>query len=181
MTDVILRPFGRADFARLIGWVPSAEFLVQWSGPKFSWPLDEAQLDAYAAEAAPAADAVGRRLIYSAADAASGEVFGHIELNEIDPYERSATIARVLIGPPELRGTGLGAAMVLAAMRIAFEDLGLHRLEIRAFDFNEAALRCYRRLGFVEEARFRDRRRVGDTYWTVVGMAMLEDEWRALT
>jgi hypothetical protein len=44
--EIALRPFARADFARLIGWIPSPEFLVQWSGPIFAWPLDEAQSEA---------------------------------------------------------------------------------------------------------------------------------------
>ena len=47
---IALRPFARADFARLIAWIPSAEFLLQWAGPAFTFPLDTAQLDAYLAE-----------------------------------------------------------------------------------------------------------------------------------
>ena len=40
-----LQKFGRADFARLIGWVSDRPFMVQWAGPViFRFPLDEAQL-----------------------------------------------------------------------------------------------------------------------------------------
>jgi hypothetical protein len=36
---VELRPFERGEFARLIGWVKSPEFLLQWAGPAIAFPL----------------------------------------------------------------------------------------------------------------------------------------------
>lgn len=52
---VTLRPFGPGDFDRLLVWAPSEEFLMQWSGPLFRWPLTREQLEAYrrTAEAVP--------------------------------------------------------------------------------------------------------------------------------
>ena len=42
---ITLRPFARSDFDRLIGWVTSPQFLLQWAGPLFTYPLDAAQFD----------------------------------------------------------------------------------------------------------------------------------------
>ena len=47
MLQIELRPFERADFSRLIRWSCSAEFLIQWAGLGFSYPLDETQLERY--------------------------------------------------------------------------------------------------------------------------------------
>lgn len=48
---VELKYFERSDFDQLIGWVDSPEFLLQWSGSQFDYPLNEAQLVQYLANA----------------------------------------------------------------------------------------------------------------------------------
>ncbi|KPI34061.1 hypothetical protein OV450_6150 [Actinobacteria bacterium OV450] len=46
-----LRPFRPADDApALRRWITTRAELVTWAGPSFTWPLDDAQLTAYAAE-----------------------------------------------------------------------------------------------------------------------------------
>jgi RimJ/RimL family protein N-acetyltransferase len=45
-----LRPTVTEDLPDLLGWVSSEAEMVLWSGPRFSWPLDVEQLDAYLAE-----------------------------------------------------------------------------------------------------------------------------------
>jgi RimJ/RimL family protein N-acetyltransferase len=167
-----LLPFTRDDIPRLIGWVPSAEFLMQWAGWAFRFPLDAAQLERHL-EGTRGPDPV--RMVFKAI-AAEG-VIGHIELNHIDRANRSATISRVLVGDPALRGRGYGAAMVQRVLEIGFDELGLHRIDLYVFDFNHAAIACYTKLGFVIEGRLRDLRKMGDSYWSVYQMSMLEHEW----
>ena len=65
-------------------------------------------------------------------------------------------------------------------MTVVFEDLGMHRVELVVFDFNSPAIRLYTKLGFVEEGRLRDARAMGDEFWSLYQMSILEDEWRAL-
>ena len=38
-----------ADGALLKEWIPGPVELLTWAGPSFTWPLDDAQLAAYAA------------------------------------------------------------------------------------------------------------------------------------
>ena len=173
---VRLDPFGPADFSRLIGWVSAAgtpESLLQWAGPIFTWPLDAAQLEVYLE---PTRAAPPTRLVWRADDEA-GAPFGHVELNAIDRRNRSAVLSRVLVDPVR-RGEGRSRAMVASTLAVAFDDLGLHRVGLRVFDFNTPALCCYESLGFVREGVMRDARRVGNTYWSTVCCSLLEDEWR---
>jgi RimJ/RimL family protein N-acetyltransferase len=170
---VELEAFERGDFDRLIGWIGSAEELMQWAGPIFHFPLDRQQLERYLA-AAEGAEPVRR--IYRAVDA--GEVVGHVELNAIERTHRSATISRVLVRPG-LRGRGTGAAMVRRLLAVAFDEMHLHRVDLFVFDFNAPAIACYEGLAFRHEGRLRDYRRLGDRYLTSLLMSMLEDEWRA--
>lgn len=172
MTDLLLRPFARQDFARLLAWIDSPVALMQWAGPLFRFPLDEGQLEAYRS-AAVGETATCR--IYTACDA-DDEPVGHIELNDLDGH--SARLCRVMIDPSR-RGQGLGRVMIRRALQIGFDELHLHRIELGVFDFNAAAIRCYELEGFVKEGHLRDARRMGDGYWSLDLMSILEQAWRA--
>ena len=170
-----LIPFERADFDRLIGWVPDAEFMMLWTGMVFQYPLTQEQLEKHLASAEKYPDF---RKIWKVVF--EDVVMGHIELNNIWEHDRKATLNRVLIAP-EARGQGLGRQMVKAALRYGFEELRLHRIELGVFDCNTQARQCYEACGFVQEGFQRESRRVGDGWWSNVQMAILEQEWRALS
>ncbi len=168
-----LEPFTRDDFARLMDWAVSPEFLVQWAGTQFTYPMTEEQLERYYQSAQTAEP---KRLIFKGVDE-KGNAVGHIELNQIDHHHRSASISRVLVAP-EARGKGYGQQMVREVIRIGFEDLNLHRISLNVFDFNKSAIACYEKVGFVREGLLRELRKVGDRYWNLVVMSMLEEEYR---
>ena len=172
--SISLRPFGRADFDHLLANAESPEFLFQWSGPLFTFPLDRGQLERYLLTGI--GDPPTTRL-FSAIDEAGAPV-GHIELTRIDHRNRTASMTRVLIFSKH-RGKGFGREMVTQALRVGFEELGMHRLELLVFDFNRAAIAAYEHAGMTIEGRLRDVRKVGDEFWSVLQMSMLEDEWRS--
>lgn len=171
-----LRPFTRDDFETLKRWATSPEFLLQWTGRTFTWPMDDAQLEAYlsGAEADPP-----DRYLYMVVDPEDGTPLGHIGLREVNRTDESALVTCVLVAEPAGRGRGLGTAMMERLCGIAFEELGLHRLELYVFDFNEAAIACYKRVGFRIEGLIRDRRKLGDHYWSPYLMSLLRPEWEA--
>ena len=103
---------------------------------------------------------------------------GHIELNNIDLRNKSARVCRVLVGEPSLRGRGIGTQMMRRLLKIGFDQLGLHRIDLFVFDFNKAAIRCYEKLGFVKEGHLREVRRIGGEYWSLYHMSILEHEWK---
>jgi RimJ/RimL family protein N-acetyltransferase len=175
--NLILQPFTADDIDRLISWIPSAEFLLQWAGPAYHFPLTRDQLEAFLARSSGEEPI---NLPFKAVDADAGETIGHIELLSIDRPNRSLTIGRVLIGPAALRGRGVGGQLIRAALQIAFEDLKMHRVDLSVFDFNTSAITCYERAGFRREGVLRDRRRIGEQYWTLIVMSILEEEWRAI-
>ena len=168
-----LRPFARSDYDRLIASAESPDFLYPWAGPLFTFPLDRLQLERYLLTTI--GDPPPHR-IYTALDE-SGAPTGHIELANIDRANRSASIARVLIFNGR-RGQGLGRELLTLALAVGFDELKLHRISLYVFDFNLAAISAYEHAGMVKEGFLRDVRRVGDKYWSVFQMSMLEDEWR---
>lgn len=61
-----------------------------------------------------------------------------------------------MVGERDARGKGLGTEAILLVLQYAFETLGLHRVELGVRADNEVAIRCYRKIGFVEEGRHRE-------------------------
>ena len=172
---VELEPLAETDIDQLIAWIPSAEFLLQWAGPAFQYPLDRTQLERHLAEAGKENP---DRLVFKAVNPETNRAIGHGELLGIDRRNLSAAIARILVGPPELRGRGVGEQIVRELLRIAFEGLSLHRVALNVFDFNKPAIRCYEKVGFKQEGVLREARKHGDEYWNVCVMSILEHEFR---
>lgn len=174
---VTLQPFTQDDIGRLLGWISSEEYLMMWSGPFFTHPLDQPQLERYIASAGQVPPI---RKIYRAVLIETDEVVGHIELNNIDFRNMAATLSKVLVGDPARRGSGIGTQMVRSLLEIAFDQMHFHRMDLHVFDFNTPAVRCYQKIGFTIEGHLRDYRKVGDRYWSSYAMSILESDWRQL-
>lgn len=170
-----LRYFEQSDFPLLIQWSGSPRFLLQWAGPSFQYPLTEEQLESYV----EGANCEGSNLlVYKAVHQESKDIIGHISLGAIDHQNGSARIGRVLIGDQRYRGQKLGELMVREMLKIAFDDLKLHRVSLGVFDFNTSALACYEKVGFRQEGLLRDFRKFENEYWNLIEMSILEEEWR---
>ncbi|MDM5375617.1 GNAT family protein [Bacillus bombysepticus] len=165
-----LETFKKSDFKQLINWINSEEFLIQWSGNAFTFPLGEQQLEQYIESE--------NTLAFKVVDEETSEVIGHISLGQIDNINKSARIGKVLVGNTKMRGRSIGKYMMKAVLHIAFDELKLHRVTLGVYDFNSSAISCYEKIGFVKEGLLRETKRVGETYWNLWEMSMLEYEWK---
>lgn len=175
--SITLRPFTRDDFSIMKQWATSPGFLMQWTGRTFAWPLDDAQLENYLAGSKTEPPL---SLPFMVVDSANGDSLGHIGLRKIDRVDESAMVSCVLVADPGGRGRGRGRAMMQRICEIGFRELGLHRLELYVFDFNEAAIACYKRAGFRIEGLVRDKRKRDNACWSPYLMSLLEPEWEAM-
>ncbi|MED3912699.1 GNAT family N-acetyltransferase [Peribacillus simplex] len=169
-----LKYFERSDFQQLINWIDTPEFLLQWGGPNFSFPLTEEQLENYLIDANKDNS---NTLVYGVLHKATGKVIGHISLGNIDRKHKSARVGKVLVGDKDVRGKGIGQLMMKEILKVAFDELRLHRVSLGVFDFNTSAIACYEKEGFVKEGLLRDSRKIGDAYWSLWEMSILENEW----
>jgi hypothetical protein len=62
----------------------------------------------------------------------------------------------------------------------AFGTLGLHRVGLFVFEFNERAIRAYQRVGFVLEGRARQSIRRDGRWWDELQMSMLDSDWKRI-
>lgn len=172
---VELQYFEPSDFQQLIEWVKTPEFLIQWSGTSFQYPLNETQLEQYLEKAN---QENAETYAYKVVLQETGQVAGHISLGRIDTKNQSARIGRVLVGENAQRGKGIGQRMMKEILRVGFEQLHLHRISLGVYDFNHSAIACYEKAGFQKEGLLRDTNKVGDTYWSMWEISILDKEWR---
>ena len=78
---------------------------------------------------------------------------------------------------PEYQGRGYGREAIEWALDYAFRRAGLHSVRIRAFEWNEGAIRLYERLGFRHEGRENEALWHEGRWWDGIEMAMLDREW----
>lgn len=104
---------------------------------------------------------------------------GIATLIDIDWKNRRATHG-IKLANVERRTKGIGTDAVMAIMRYAFDELGLHRLDGSWFDFNDASKRLYTKCGWKAEGVKREYvyKRGAWRDLTVVGI--LERDYRVL-
>ena len=77
-------------------------------------------------------------------------------------------------------GHGIGSRFLRSVLRVCFDDLTAHRVELFVFDDNERAYRTYVKNGFVEEGLVRDLHRDADgSFRSMRLMSLLRPEWAA--
>lgn len=80
---------------------------------------------------------------------------GSVYFRDIDREKKEAEYG-IFLGEDDALGKGYGTEAAGLAVEYAFFRMGLKRLVLRVFTDNEAAVRSYRRVGFVEERILRN-------------------------
>jgi RimJ/RimL family protein N-acetyltransferase len=105
-----------------------------------------------------------------------GTPVGGVSLWGLDVHNRFAHVGITL--SPGARGKGYGTDALHVLLGYAFDDRGLHRVQLETLATNEQALACYRRVGFVEEGRLRENAWVAGAFVDTVVMGVLAAEHR---
>ena len=80
---------------------------------------------------------------------ATNRLIGTCAFSQLDADNGSA-LYHITIGEKDAWGHGYGTEATWLMLDHAFETLGLHRVALSVFEFNERAIRAYRRCGFVD-------------------------------
>jgi len=107
-----------------------------------------------------------------------GEHVGGCGFSNINHQDRNAEVG-LFIGVKEMWGQGIGADTLRALLRYGFDYLNLHRIYLRFFAGNDRGQRCYEKVGFKAEGRFREHSFRHGRWIDEVRMGILEDEWQA--
>jgi RimJ/RimL family protein N-acetyltransferase len=92
-----------------------------------------------------------------------GIVVGHAFLDQAGALESLAHVRTLTIcAHPSRTGQGVGSALMQALLDWARANAGVERIELRVRAGNDAAIHLYKKCGFAEESRFRNRIKLPD-------------------
>lgn len=170
---IYLRELSQQDLANTWRWRQDPS-LVEWLGEPFRFinpETEQAWFESYLQQRERAV----RLAICLKAD---HRHIGNLNLTQIHPVHRMAEFS-LLIGEADCRGKGLGRMAAALGIAHAFEDLNLHRLELRVRPDNLPALKIYRALGFREEGHLRGTLYKGGRWHDQLIMGLLAEEYFA--
>lgn len=108
---------------------------------------------------------------------ATDRLIGTCAFSQLDADNGSA-LYHITIGEHDAWGHGYGTEATRLMLDHAFGTLGLHRIALFVFEFNERAVRAYRKCGFVVEGRARESIWRDGRWWDELAMSVLESDWR---
>lgn len=142
---VVLRRVEEADHPAIMRWQNDPE-VFRWMDYEKPFTLD----DIHRSEERAAAE--GIPFIIEAA----GRPIGRIGLNNFRHRDGLASLY-VFVGERDGWGKGYGADAIQTLLRHGFDELGLRKIELWTLADNERAIRMYKGVGFVEDARVPER------------------------
>ncbi|GAB6091679.1 GNAT family N-acetyltransferase [Spirochaeta dissipatitropha] len=161
-----LLPFSIDHFAILRKEILDERFLMQWAGPKYSYPLSWFQMR----KQMVAADESGKKnYLFSVKIQNSKDIIGHVQLSIIDRIANIGNIGSVLVFHG-YRKKGIGKIIMIKIMDFGFNNLYLDELRLGVFDFNFSAISCYQKMGFREYEVEENARKVGNEKWNLIRM-----------
>jgi RimJ/RimL family protein N-acetyltransferase len=109
-------------------------------------------------------------------EATTDRLIGSCAFSQVDG-ENGSAMYHITIGEKDMWGRGLGTEATQLMLDHAFGTLGLHRIALTVFAFNERAIRAYQRCGFVIEGRSRESIWRDGRWWDELAMSVLSSEW----
>jgi RimJ/RimL family protein N-acetyltransferase len=169
---VRLRRIERDDLPRVAAWLNDAAVR---DGLAMIYPLSLVNEEDWF-DAQRNVEPARQSFVVEAQDAAESPVpVGIAGLPEIDWRNRVGEYG-IFLGERALWGRGYGLDATRTIVRWAFDELNLHRVQLKVFEDNQRAIRCYERAGFVVEGRLRESRFHRGRYWDTLVMAVLRAE-----
>lgn len=170
---VFLHPVERASLAASVEWFADPEFAL---GFNMRAPLSLRQAEAWFDEVQ--GQQGKRRWDFDVCLRQDGRTVGFAGFMDVDAVNGGVELI-IGIGERGLRDRGYGTEAVEILLDFAFAELRLHRVQLRVWSFNERAIHVYTRMGFCQEASYREAHYRHGHWHDVHYMSMLASEWAA--
>lgn len=167
---VRLRAFEPSDAEALYRWNSDPDVL-RWMVNDY--PESLAQLTKRLGEDRPAN--TYDKLILCVETLADRTPIGAVALTDAEPENARAELD-VYIGEAAYRNGGYGTDAIRVLCRYGFDQMRLHGISLWVVPENEPARHVYRKLGFVEEGRERERFRRDGKWHDLIIMSLLDGE-----
>lgn len=171
--SVRLTALEREDLAAVARWFQNAEFM-RLLDARAAQPKSEAQLLAWMEEQQKSPDA----FLLAIRGNGDGELLGYVELDGILWPHQTGWLT-IAIGDPAHWNQGYGYEAAQLALRFAFHELNLRRMQLTVFAYNERAIGLYEKLGFRREGVFREFLQRDGQRHDMILYGLLRREWEA--
>jgi RimJ/RimL family protein N-acetyltransferase len=168
---VVLRRHARENLRAFLRWYadPEVARLTRYQ----DGPMRPDEIERFFAARALGTDSLAMAIHVRSTE----RLIGSCAFSQLDGDNGSA-LFHITIGEQDAWGQGYGSEATELMVAHAFSVLGLHRVALSVFAFNERAIRAYARVGFVVEGRSREAIWRGGSWWDEIHMSVLEPEWR---
>lgn len=119
--------------------------------------------------------ATGKVVQFIIQDNKTKKKIGSVYLRDIDNIFKSAEYG-IFIGEDDFRGRGFGSEAAKLIVDYAFKHMKLHRIFLRVFEKNTAAVTSYKKVGFEVEGIARDIVYLDDEYHDMIFMSLINEE-----
>ena len=116
--------------------------------------------------------------LFAIRPAANDTLLGYVELDGILWSHQNCWLA-IGLGNRENWGKGYGHEAMELALKFAFHELNLHRVQLTVFSYNERAINLYEKLGFTREGVFREHLQRDGRRYDMSLYGLLRREWEA--
>ena len=169
--NVILAPLKREYIDKFLEWLNDPEITQQLMGFR---PLTrDMEEDWYTSLKERKNDIIFSILINQT------QLVGNCSIMEIMWKDRMGTCG-IFIGEKAEQGKGYGTEAMNLLIDYGFNTLNLNRLDLKVNDFNSRAIKCYKKVGFIEEGRMRQSCFRNGEYHDQIIMSILRSEWKGL-
>jgi RimJ/RimL family protein N-acetyltransferase len=168
---VRLRPLDTGDSERCWRWMNDPEVTLYLNQ---GYPVSRAEQAAWIEKAALSTPP---ELTLAVDTLLEQRHIGTVSLENGDFANRSIELG-IAIGDKEYWSRGYGTDAVQTLLRFAFDEMNLNRVWLDVHEDNSRAIACYRKCGFIEEARLREHRFKLGRYRDTLIMAVLLDDFR---
>ncbi len=160
---VYLSPINSKYYEKYTEWLNSMDVTIGlgifnqiWSVEAEKKKLEEMELDNTVRQ-------------FAIARADTNELIGNCGIFSINNINRSATVG-IFIGDKNNRTIGLGRDAMALLLDFAFSYLNIHTINLELFEFNEVAYNMYKKVGFKEVGRFREKAYIKGEYHNTIVM-----------
>ena len=101
---------------------------------------------------------------------------GYCSIEGLDRSNRKCELG-VVVGEPGRWRKGIGSSAILLLVKVAFTELGMHRVEALIQGDNVSSMRCFSRAGFHLDGRLRDAKCREGRFIDMLVYSILSEEW----
>ena len=167
---VRIRAIEKTDMDEIMKWVNDPEVK---NNLLMRYPISRYQEEKWI-EAALSGDSQRNKVF--ALETKEGVYLGGIGLHRID-WENCNAEVGIVIGRKEYWGKGYGTDAMMTILDFAFNQMNLHRVYLRVFEYNLGGIKSYEKCGFKKEGILREDRYANGEYHDTVMMGILRREF----